>query len=394
MAINMFEGLPGAGKTQEGVKLLTRTVSMGVGVVTNIEGIDPEKVAAYVETHNFKCGKVKKLLYAIGRFLRITKRKPETEGTPRERQGDVIVVAREEMMKDSFYPDPDRPEIPSLLGARMPYFDECQEIFPRGKKLSPHVENYFTKHRHMISESGISVNIVLITQDADNINPFVRSLVEMTIVCEKLKKAGLNNVYVTDVFQGGYQKPACKIGEARQFYDKTVYALYKSYSGETKGLEIQVDDRQVFWKNPLFLTGLAVCVGVSVFGVHELWSFIHPAKLKQIQKQEQAKAELQKLTPKLPVNGAPQLPDTAMGPQKSSAITTDASTRLVGFYTTQGRTLLVVQDADGRMHYMTRGAGTEIDGPRTSVAINGKTSATFTGNIARNDESAGKKLFK
>ncbi|MBJ3095365.1 hypothetical protein JGB36_23440 [Salmonella enterica subsp. enterica serovar Derby] len=52
MAINLYVGLQGAGKSYESVKsVVLPALAQGQRVVSNIEGLDSEKVYAYVKKY-------------------------------------------------------------------------------------------------------------------------------------------------------------------------------------------------------------------------------------------------------------------------------------------------------------------------------------------------------
>lgn len=399
MAGNVFAGPPGHGKTVEAVKLMLKMLNKGIHVTANIEGLNEEAIREYCETHNFETKKATRIAYKILRLLRLSKRFPEREGTPRELQGRLRKVTKDDLLSENFYPDPDDPSVPSILGhGEALVIDEVQDILTIKAKLTDRTENWYTKHRHAKDPvTGISSNFILITQHPDNLNKFVRNLVEMTFWCKQQKEAGLTGLYTIRWWTG------CKnfydgnmVGSSTQFYDKEMFPLYKSYSGDHNetAVEVAIDDRQNIWNSPMTWLFIVGTVGTLIFcgkGLLDYTDNIGGKKPKSALKPTgKTTAEQTAALQKLGYTNA----GTAGGEKSNLAIreTSDGSgnTRLMGYYSANNRTYIVLQDSNGKISYQSAGAGTVLDGQRTSVQTNGKT-ATFTGAMPLQEKHGGVK---
>jgi zona occludens toxin (predicted ATPase) len=400
MAGNVFAGPPGHGKTVEAVKLMLKMLNKGINVTANIEGLNEEAIREYCETHNFEVKKPVKVFYKILRILKLSKRQPEKEGTPRELQGKLRVVNKEQLLSEEFYPDPDNPNVPSILqhGEAL-FIDEVQDILTIKAKLPDRTENWYTKHRHAKDPvTGISSNFVLITQHPDNLNKFVRNLVEMTFWCKQQKEAGLNGLYTVRWWTG------CKnfydgnmVGSSTQFYDKEMFPLYKSYSGDHNetAVEIAIDDRQNIWNSPMTWLFIIGTVSTLIFcgrGLIDYTDNIGGKNNKKTAVKPGGKATAAQGASfdkggNTATSGAPGERGSLATHGKGDGA---ANTRLMGYYSVDNRTYTVLQDSNGRISYQSAGAGTYLDGQRSSVQYKGGV-ATFTGAMPEEKKHGGVK---
>lgn len=135
--------------------------------------------------------------------------------------------------------------------------DECGELFPSGEKqnnVSQHVKQFFTKHRHSVGASGLSSEIVLMTQRPDQLASWVRGLVDTQYNHEKLDKHGLKNSYRVDMYDGAHTGNSIPerffIKSLTGTYKEKFFKYYKSHTQNksefTSGLEAKVDNRGSF----------------------------------------------------------------------------------------------------------------------------------------------------
>jgi zona occludens toxin len=112
------------------------------------------------------------------------------------------------------------------------FIDEChmKGFFPlRGTTAPPQWIEDLATHRHL------GLDFVLITQNAKNIDPFVRRLVELHIHCKRPAQMGYTNVYE---FQGVTDcdatiPTASALRHERWQFDKTIWTLYTSADEHT-----------------------------------------------------------------------------------------------------------------------------------------------------------------
>lgn len=131
--------------------------------------------------------------------------------------------------------------------------DEVWRIWPAGmtaNKINEEHKAYFAEHRHLVNDKGESSEIVLVSQDLQQIAAFFRSLVETTFRTVKLEKVGAKNSFRVDVYSGaitGGSPPESK--REKQLYgkySKDVYKYYKSHTksdGSAVGMEQRPDKR-------------------------------------------------------------------------------------------------------------------------------------------------------
>lgn len=131
--------------------------------------------------------------------------------------------------------------------------DECARLWPSGiKQNNARGEDieFLTQHRHMVNSSGMSTDIVLVTQDLAQIAAFARNLVETTFRVKQLTSVGLKRNFRVDVYSFPVTGPAPntrKRDRAIQgVYSKSVYRFYKSQTksaAKFHGKEITTDKR-------------------------------------------------------------------------------------------------------------------------------------------------------
>jgi zona occludens toxin (predicted ATPase) len=138
--------------------------------------------------------------------------------------------------------------------------DEAWRFWKSGMKSVniPQVQKeFFTEHRHMVGEDGRTNEIVLVTQDLQQLCAFVRDLVEETYRAVKLTAVGQKNRYRVDVYQGGVtgQKPGKPMRQLYGKYKPEIYQYYKSHTRNktdfAAGMEEKADDRANVLKHPL-----------------------------------------------------------------------------------------------------------------------------------------------
>lgn len=258
MAINCYTGLMGSGKSYEVTgTVIVKAVSEGRRVVTNIEGIQPEKIKEYVKKKfNLTDDKV----------------------------GDVLYVPDDLVNRSSFFPTDD-PEHDSIVkGGDLVAIDEAWRFWPSGQQLIPEHMEFFRKHRHYVHpDTKVSCDLVLMIQDITDLHRSLKNVVEMTFRTLKLKTLGLSSKYRVEFYEGTNLRKNNQIGYRVNTYDNAIFPLYQSYAGG-KGSEKTVDNRQNLWKNKtLWFTaaGLVIC-GIVAFNF--LWKFFHPVDPKPVPK--------------------------------------------------------------------------------------------------------------
>lgn len=129
----------------------------------------------------------------------------------------------------------------------------------RANQMNPNHSEFLAEHRHQVGQNGRSTQIVLVTQDLNQLASFPRSLVETTYRAVKLTAVGAQNSYRIDIYAGAVtgQNPP-KSAQIRQMYGKYNKDIYECYQSHTKsetgsaGDESKVDKRANVLKGFIF----------------------------------------------------------------------------------------------------------------------------------------------
>src|SRR6185369_11439339 len=180
---------------------------------------------------------------------------------------------------------------PGLIAVAAPpgavvVIDEAWRLWPQGmqgNKVPEPFRAFLAEHRHMVDSLGKSQQIVLVTQDLQQVASFARALVEETFRVRKLSALGSTKRFIVDVYRGpvtGHAPPDKK--RVRQIPGKYRAEVWRFYDSHTKrdGVgsgadESSMDGRGVLWRSPLFWLGGPVLLVVLVVGVWKVWGFLH-----------------------------------------------------------------------------------------------------------------------
>ena len=148
------------------------------------------------------------------------------------------------------------------------FYDEAQQAFPiRGVKAPPKWIEDLATHRHL------GLDFVLVTQNAKNIDHFVRRLVELHIHCKRPAQMGFTNVYefqgVTDCDNNVPVDKALR--HERWKLDKTIWTLYESADEHTSKAKLP----RILFAIPL----LVIAFGAALFFVVSRFSSADASKL-------------------------------------------------------------------------------------------------------------------
>lgn len=159
--------------------------------------------------------------------------------------------------------------------------DEIWRLWPAGltaKQIRAKDKEFLAEHRHRVCDkSGLSTEIVYVTQDLAQISSFARLLVEMTYRVTKLIHVKQKNRYRVDSYIGAVtgQPPVSKRhGQFFGKFDKSIYRLYKSHTKSKRaGLDGQIDKRAGSFLGAggrLFLWALPALLFGIYYGFSEL----------------------------------------------------------------------------------------------------------------------------
>lgn len=249
MAISAYVGVPGSGKSFEVVRsVIIPAIAQGRRVVSNVYGLNPEKIYQYVE-NNFKNCTL----------------------------GEVVYVENEQVQDEMFFPykDADSEGKKTFCSpGDLICIDEAWRIWGSDSTLHKTHRSFIAEHRHFSHpETGVTCDLVVINQSIANLPRFIKDRIETTFRMTKLKALGISSGYRVDIFSGAKLVKSELTSKRNYFYDKKIFPLYQSYDGN--GQEKIVDKRQSVFSSVGLLTGVALVVLVVGLGFWYLWGFFH-----------------------------------------------------------------------------------------------------------------------
>ena len=209
MSIVAYTGLPGSGKSCGVVEnVILPALGAGRHIITNI----PLKIGRLTDD------------YPQGRITTFTNKQAED--------------------------DPEFFSLDGHPGGVIWVIDEAWRFWKSGMKSVnlPEVQKeFFTEHRHMVGEDGRTNEIVLVTQDLQQLCAFVRGLVEETYRAVKLTAIGQKNRYRVDVHQGAVtgQKPGKPMRQLYGKYKPEIYQYYKSHTRNKTDFAAGMEERRM-----------------------------------------------------------------------------------------------------------------------------------------------------
>ena len=239
MAITAYTGPPGSGKSYALVEqVIVPAVMAGRRVLTNVAGVDPDKVRAYCQ------GKMDEP----------------------SRCGSVVLFDGRQATEPHFFPTEEIPDSETFVkGGDLIVFDEWRLYWPkRGKLPSADLEPFLRWHRHLVSADGVACDVAIASQLPTDIHMDFRGLVESSYKFRKLKSVGLNKAYAWDGYDGHLQPKGKAERKGNGTYRDEITALYSSYSTTKQATELVTDKRMsIFGKSTVVMMVGGVVVAIS-----------------------------------------------------------------------------------------------------------------------------------
>lgn len=249
MAITFFGGPPGSGKSYALVEqVIVPGVLAGRRVLTNVAGVDPDKVFRY-------CA--------------------ERVDDP-TKLGEVILFDGRTATQGGFFPTETISDADTFVkGGDLIVFDEWRLYWPRrGNLPSPELEPFLRWHRHLCDPRGVTCDVAIASQLATDVHQDFRGLIERSYKFKKLKAVGLSKAYAWDVFEGHLQPKGGAYAKGNGTYKDEITALYSSYATDGKAMELQTDKRASIFKGwlPYAIVGGVVGLGVSLWFISRFFA--------------------------------------------------------------------------------------------------------------------------
>lgn len=337
MAMTAYTGVQGSGKSYEVVSsVVLGSLAGGRRVVTNVAGLKPDLIAAYIE---------------------------EKFDVPASKQGLIVQISNEDVTKDWFFPmendqkhkvevflDAEGKEVENpvyaksrstvekdsiVQGGDVIILDECWRWYGTGEKLLPAHMMFFRMHRHFLHPAtGVSCDLVFVVQDIGDLQRKVKATIEKTFWMKKHKDLGFDNRYVVNIYSGNALRDKALTESLQKEYKPEIFALYSSYSQsqQSTGKEVNADKRGNLLNRKIFK--YAIPVGILwLFGAGWfMWRFFHPEPTKPQGLPASSSAAAAAAS-----NAPGQVPD-----KPKSNVSDDW--KLVGFYELGGSIVFVMAD--------------------------------------------------
>lgn len=241
MALSLYVGPPGSGKTYEAIRSVALPAyRAGRTIVTNIKGVDPEYWQA-------NCAPNK------GNEL-----------------GTIQVVEDNFFKEDTSYPllAKDKTVTAGAIpNGALVIIDEAYIVFPTSPKeaVTSRMVEWVRTHRHFVGEEGIASDLVLISQDVMSIHPRIRSVSEFITAVRNLRFLGISSRYRLTVYTSWRMNAASILGQTFRRYDAKIFPFFKSFQTEGAAKVVLTDGSQRAIK-PWHLVFVAACAVGIVWG--------------------------------------------------------------------------------------------------------------------------------
>lgn len=246
MAINLYCGLMGSGKTYEVVsEVILKALRDGRRVVTNIKGLQHEDIRAYLIE----------------------------QGADSDKLGTILEFDHESLSQQGFFPGEKRPG-KIVQGGDLVVVDEVWRWWGQGLKIDLEHLEFFRMHRHVVDDKGRSCDLVVISQSPMDLDRKLKVVVEMTVQTVKLKALGRPKNYRVEIYQRAVTRGQPNRIILRK-YDPEIFKLYSSYSGQG-GNEKTVDSRQNVLSGAFFRLVIPAFLVLLTIGSYFIWQFFHP----------------------------------------------------------------------------------------------------------------------
>jgi zona occludens toxin len=147
----------------------------------------------------------------------------------------------------------------NMVAGAVYVIDEAWRWFPSGVKANQvptEQKQFFTEHRHFVGDDGKTCEIVIVTQNLNQVAMYVKALVEETYISKKLGAVGKKNNFRIDVYTGVAEGVTPKGAPVRQLFGKYKKEIFRYYSSHTQnkteyttGEEVKVTDRTNIFKS-------------------------------------------------------------------------------------------------------------------------------------------------
>lgn len=349
MPINAYVGLSGHGKTYEVVEsIVLPAVIAGRRIVTNLYGLRADAIEAFVLETTKAIVKVNIRLVSNDeiespKFLYHGKEGVETIS----KAGDLVIV------------------------------DEAWRIWDGAKAIVPEHFIFFREHRHYVDPvTGVSSDLVVITQDIADLHRKLKGVIERTFVMRKVKEFGQTNFYTVHQYERARVARRFLINHWRKVYDPKVFDLYKSYSVQADGqagLETVLDKRQNLLKSGRVWTYIALVMFMGSGSLFFLNRFFHGGYLG-----DKKPAAGETVAESVKAGDTPAAKAAAVV-KAGGVVEPETDYRIVGVYSSGAELVIVMRSGAGRFRYVYDVPNFRLRGLDVGVVLDGKAYTNYAG---------------
>lgn len=261
MPITAYVGVPRSGKSYEVVKsVIVPAIASGRRVISNIYGLDEEKIKDYCLKQNKKLS-VNEL-------------------------GALIHVENSQCLDEDFLPSMENQDTFCQVGDLV-VIDEVWRVWGSDKDIPKNHRSFIAEHGHFVNkETGVMSDLVVINQTVSDIPRFIKARIETTYRMQKHVALGLSNRYRVDVFQGVKTTKSNRMNYYQEKYDKVIFQLYKSVEGNNPN-QLMTDKRQSIFSSTkvmVLIFAVPVFIFVSIYFVYGYFHhYLKPEKINSMQ---------------------------------------------------------------------------------------------------------------
>lgn len=356
MAIKAYVGIMGSGKTFEVASVvILGALRDGRRVVSNIAGLNPDVYREILEA----------------------------EGIEPQKIGVIVTVNHDAVLEPLFFRT-DKDQVDGIDSFVQPgdlvALDEIWRFWDGFAKPPERFMNFVRMHRQFVHpESGLTCELVLITQDVMDIGRKVRAVIEQTYRMEKATAVGSSKRYRVDIFTGGKIR-GVPLRQLFKTYESKYFPLYQSHSQKQEGSadanEKSVDARGNILKGAIFKIVLPLALVFGVIGIYFIWGFFHPHDSKVVP----VTASKNSSSVATSVHVAPKSGDFS------------EKWRIHGWYSGPYGAVAILQDNDGRLRHVYQPPNIRLAGLDASMVLDGEAITKYSGTVQQKGNQASEVL--
>lgn len=257
MPLSVYTGLMRSGKSYEVVsEVIVPAIRSGRNVVTNVDGINEEKIYEYLKSKNARDDESK--------------------------YGKVLHVDNAQVFDDKFFPyydDQKNAHTDTIVQpGDLVAIDEAWRFWGKGMKIKKNHQSFVLEHGHFTHPiTNVACDLVLMIQDMGTLHLFLRNVTAFSFKTTKKVALGMSKVYSLNMWEGKALTRANHVGQWTRKYNPEIFPLYSSFKGGAQGVIVNVDKRQNIFRNWKVWFPFVLCFVLIGFAVPTIYKFFRPS---------------------------------------------------------------------------------------------------------------------